>query len=186
MSYYSRGELDLLGFRHLGRNVLISRLASIYFPESISIGDNSRIDDFCTISGNVHIGRNVHIAVHSNLAGGVCGISIDDFAGLAYGCHIVAQTDDYSGESMTNPTVPSEFKLESCAPVHIGQHVILGVSTIVLPGVELPDGVAAGAQTLFIESVEPWGIYVGSPARRLKERSRALLARCEEYLSHKD
>ncbi len=186
MSYYSQDELDLLGFRNLGRNVLISRKASIYFPESISIGDNSRIDDFCTLSGNLHIGRNVHIAVYSNLAGGVCGINIDDFAGLAYGCHVVAQSDDYSGESMTNPTIPEGFKLEYCAPIQIGKHVILGVATIVLPGVELPDGVAAGAQTLFTESVEPWGIYVGSPARRIKERSRALLTRCEEYLSHNE
>ena len=63
----------------------------------------------------VKIGRNVHIAIFCNVAGGEKGIHLDDFSGLAYGCHVITQSDDYSGKTLTNPTVPDEFKREQKA-----------------------------------------------------------------------
>ena len=106
-----------------------------------------------------------------------------DFSGLAFGCHIVAQSDDYSGETMTNPTVPAKFKQERSSPVHIGRHVILGTGTIVLPGVEIGEGVSSGAGTLFTKSVDPWSVYIGNPARKFKSRSKTLLDLEEQYLA---
>ena len=70
MAFLSDEQLAALGFKSLGKNVRISDKASIYNPENIVIGDNSRIDDFCVISGRVEIGRNVHIAIFFNVAGG--------------------------------------------------------------------------------------------------------------------
>lgn len=175
-----------MDFRYLGQNVQVSDKASIYSPELMSLGDNSRIDDFCVLSGNVTLGRNASIAVFCNLAAGRASITLRDFATLAYGCHIVAQSDDYSGMTMTNPTIPLKFKNEVSEPVVIGQHAILGTGTIVLPGVHIPDGVASGARTLFVDSPEPWSIYVGTPARRLKDRARDLLTLRDQYLGQSD
>ena len=110
MAWLTKDELKKMQFKSLGNNVLISDKSAIYNPEMISIGDNSRIDDFCVISGNVTIGNNVHIAVFNNVAGGEVGIILDDFSGLAYGCHVFTQSDDYNGNTLTNPTVPDEFK----------------------------------------------------------------------------
>ena len=172
-----------MGFRRLGRSVLVSTKCSLYAPETVSLGDHVRIDDFAMVAGNVEIGRNVHITAYCNVEGGRAGVIIGDFSTLAYGCHVVAQSDDYSGRTMTNSTIPARFKNEDSRVVRLGKHVILGTGTIVLPGVELPDGVAAGAGTLFTKSVESWGLYVGSPATRVKERSRDLLALTEEFLS---
>ena len=42
-SFYSRSELEHIGFATIGKNVLLSRKASIYSPAMISIGDNVRI-----------------------------------------------------------------------------------------------------------------------------------------------
>ena len=67
MAFYTQSELSELGFKFLGRNVKISNKAAIYGHENISIGDNSRVDDFCVISGRVTIGRNVHMAVYLSL-----------------------------------------------------------------------------------------------------------------------
>ena len=53
MSYYSDTELLQIGLRRIGKNVKISTCAKIYDAEKIEIGDNSRIDDFCVISGKV-------------------------------------------------------------------------------------------------------------------------------------
>lgn len=183
MGFMTHRALTSLGFRSLGRDVQISDRASIYNFDSISIGDFSRIDDFCVVSGNLNIGRNVHVTVFCNLAGGDPGIFIDDFSTLAYGCHIFSQSDDYSGKAMVNSTIPKRFKDEKKAPVQIGRHCILGAGTMVLPGVDLPEGVASGARTLFVRSVEPWSIYVGSPARKLRDRKRDLLRLETEFLS---
>lgn len=183
MPYLSEDALAAMGFRSLGRNVRISDKASVYDAERISLGDNTRIDDFCVVSGTVTLGRNVYVGVFSNLAGGRSGITMGDFSTLAYATHLVAQSDDYSGETMTNPTIPAEYKREISEPIVIGRHVILGTGTVVLPGVTLPDGVSAGARTLFTESAEAWSIYVGTPARRVKARSQALLQLEREFLS---
>jgi acetyltransferase-like isoleucine patch superfamily enzyme len=148
----------------------------------MSIGDHSRIDDFCVLAGSVTIGRNVHLAALCNVAGGRAGVTFEDFSGLAYGCQVIAQSDDYSGRTMTNPTVPARFKDETSSPVVVGRHAILGAGAIVLPGVTIAEGVSAGAGTIFTRSTEPWTIYVGSPARAVRPRSRDLLTLEQEYL----
>lgn len=110
MAFIPQNELENMGFKRLGKNVKISDKASLYNVEQIEIGDNSRIDDFCLVSGNVKIGRNVHVAAFCNIAGGEPGIVLEDFSGLAYGCHIFSQSDDYSGNTLTNPTIPKQYK----------------------------------------------------------------------------
>lgn len=175
MSYLSIKALNTMGFAKLGKNVLISDKASIYNCELMSIGDNSRIDDFCVLSGKVNIGKNVHLAPYVLLAGGEEGIEMDDFSGCAYHVQIFSQSDDYSGRSLTNPTIPSRFKYEVKKKVTIGRHVILGTNSIVFPGVELAEGCSVGAMTLVNKSTQPWGIYVGNPAKRVKERKKDLL-----------
>lgn len=175
MGYFTFEELTLLGFKHLGANVKISRLASIDRPEEISIGDNSRVDDFCAISGKVTIGRNVHIAVHCSLVASVAELILGDFSGLAFGCRLFTSSDDYSGMSLTNPTIPSQYKTIKNGSIIIGKHVIVGTNSIVFPGVEIAEGCSIGAMTLVTRSTLPWGIYVGNPAQRIKDRRKDLL-----------
>lgn len=183
MAFLTPAELASKGFKKLGSNVLISDKASIYNCDEMEIGDNSRIDDFCVVSGKVTIGRNVHIAVFCNIAGGDQGITLEDFSGLAYGCHVFSQSDDYSGRTMTNPTVPAQFKGETKAAVRIGRHVIIGTASIVVPGVNVEDGCSVGAMTLVTKSTEAWGIYFGIPAKRIKNRNKGLLEAEAQYLS---
>lgn len=182
MAFLSTECLQAMGFKSLGRNVRISDKAAIYDPSRISIGDHSRIDDFCVVSGAVTIGRNVHIAVFCNVAGGSEGVVLDDFAGLAYGCHVFSQSDDYSGMSLTNPTVPQAYKQETRKAVHIGRHCIIGAKSVVMPGVHLAEGCSVGAMSMVTKSTTPWGIYFGIPAKRLKERHRDLLVLEQQYL----
>lgn len=183
MAFLNPEELSCIGFKHLGKNVKISNKASIYSPEKISIGDNSRIDDFCVLSEKITIGRNVHIAVFCNVAGGSLGITFDDFSGLAYSVNVFSQSDDYSGRTLTNPTVPEEFKDVTRGSVHIGRHVIIGAGSMVFPGVTIADGCSVGAMSLVNRSTQEWGIYSGIPAKRIKDRSRELLDLETKYLS---
>lgn len=183
MAYLTKEELAEVGFAHLGKNVKISSRAAIYEAELISLGDNSRVDDFCVLSGKITIGRNVQVSVYCNLAAGEPGITLDDFATLAYGCQVFAQSDDYSGRTMTNPTIPDAYKTEIKRAVTIGRHVIIGTQSAVFPGVNLAEGCAVGAHSVVMKSTKPWGIYVGNPAQRIKERDRSLLALETDYLA---
>ena len=177
-SFYTPDELPALGLKAYGKNVLISRKASFYGAENISLGDNVRIDDFCLLSGRITLGSYVHIAAGVMLFAGSAGITFEDFTTISSRGAVYAMTDDYSGAHMTNPTIPAKYSGVTGTPVRICRHCIIGTGCTVLPGVTLAEGCAVGAMTLIDRSTEPWGIYVGIPAARVKERSRALL---EQY-----
>lgn len=183
MPFLSQEHLASMGFKSLGKNVRISDKVAIYNTDQIDIGDNSRIDDFCVISGKISIGRNVHIAVFCNIAGGSQGVTLEDFSGLAYGCHVFSQSDDYSGKTLTNPTVPSIYRLETKKAVRIGRHCIVGTNSLIFPGVTLGEGCSVGAMSMVTKSTEQWSIYFGIPAKKVRNRKRDLLILEQDYLN---
>ena len=175
-SFYSEEELQGLGLKSYGKDVLISRNAVLYHPQLLEVGDHVRIDDFCTISGKVVLGDYIHIAQFCGLYGGDEGIYMADFSGLSSKVTIYATSNDYSGESLTNPMVPAKYKkTDKNVAVKLGKHVIVGCASVILPGVEIGDGCSVGAMTLCNKSMEEFGVYAGVPAKRLKERKRTLL-----------
>lgn len=174
-SFYTSVELSKLGLVSFGENVLISRKVSIYGTEKISIGNNVRIDDFCILSGKITIGNYIHIAAYTALYGGDKGIVIKDFANLSSRISIYSISDDYSGETMTNPMVPDKFKNVQSEEVIIERHVIIGCGCVILPGIVLKEGSSFGAMTLINRSSELWSINVGIPFKRIKDRSKNLL-----------
>lgn len=174
-SFYSEEELREIGFATVGSNVSISRKTSIYTPEMMNIGNNVRIDDFCVLSGRITIGDHVHIAVYCALFGGSNGIILEDYAGISSNCVVYSETDDYSGEHMTNPTIPAPFRSVRGGLVTLKKHVLIGTGSSILPGVTIGEGSAVGSMSFVNKSLEPWGIYVGSPCRKIKDRSKKLL-----------
>ncbi len=177
MSFYSENELTSIGFKSVGKNAKVSNKTSIYGAEFISIGDNVRIDDFCILSAGksgISVGSFVHIAAYTSLIGQE-KISLMDFANISSRVSIYSNNDDYSGEWMTNPIVPSEFTSITRAPVSIGKHVIVGSGSIILPGATLEEGVAVGALSLVKGLCKEFGVYCGTPAKRISERKRDVL-----------
>lgn len=179
----SRDTLESMGFAKLGKNVKISEKAAIYNADQIELGDNCRVDDFSTLSGKVTMGRNVMVSALCHVAGGTPGVILEDFATLAYGVKFMSQSDDYSGATMTGPTIPSEYKSETKIRSRLGRHVIVGTNSVILPGVDVAEGCSIGAMSLVTKSTEPWGIYVGSPAQRIKDRKQDLLDLERAYLA---
>jgi acetyltransferase-like isoleucine patch superfamily enzyme len=172
MGFLSREQLKACGFQFVGKDVKISDKASIYGASRISIGDHSRIDDFCVVSAGeegIEIGRYVHIAVFCSLMG-KGRIVMKDFSGLSSRVSLYSSSDDYSGRSLTNPTVPDEFKKVHHGPVILGKHVIIGVGSAILPNVTIADGSAVGALSLVTKDVEGGIIVSGVPARKISTR----------------
>ena len=166
----------------LGKNVKISDKAAIYNCDQIEIGDNSRIDDFCIISGTVKIGKYCHITPMCLLAGGTPGIILQDFVTLAYGVKVFSQSDDYSGQTMTNSLIPTKYKNEFKAAVILEKFSIVGANSTIMPGVIVAEGCSVGAMSLILKSTISWGVYMGIPAKRVRERSKEMLKLTKEFL----
>lgn len=176
--YYDENALRSFGFKSVGKNVQVARNCTIIGLGNISLGDNVRIDGFSTLiassPGFLHIGSYVHIGGYCAIFAGA-GVELMDFSGLSQGVKLYSTSDDYSGASLTNPTVPAKYTAVVRRPIHIGKHAIVGSQSVVMPGVSIAEGGAIGANSLVTKSTEAWSVYFGSPAKRLKNRKQNLL-----------
>lgn len=178
MAFLTHNEIKKMGFLSIGENLQISDRASFYGVERIAIGNNVRIDDYCVLSaglGGITIGNYVHIAVFSSLIG-ASKIILSDFSALSSRVSIYSSNDDYSGASLTNPTVPDVYKKVQRSEVIIKKHVIIGCGSVILPGAILEEGVAISALSLVKNKCEAFGIYAGIPVSLIKKRKPDLLA----------
>lgn len=183
--FFTPDELAELGFKRLGRDVLVSRRALILGAANISVGHYSRIDAFCVLSGGageLKIGRNVHIGAHSTVMG-EAAIVLEDFSGLSVRCSLFSSNEDYSGKSLTNPAVPRRFRGVTNGPVRVGAHAIIGAGAVVLPNVVIGAGSAVGALSLLRHSIPEFSIAVGNPAKVIGKRSREHVQLAETYLA---
>ena len=96
-SFYTEEELVNLGLKSYGENVKLSRFAKLYSPQTIIIGNNVRIDDFCILSGRITIGSNIHISAYVALYGGY-GIELEDYSGISPRTSVFSAMDDFSGD----------------------------------------------------------------------------------------
>ena len=175
MSFVTRSELESMGFKKIGKDVKFSSRAVVYNPETIELDDYCRIDDFTILSGVLEIGKYVHIASHCNIAGGVAGIFIKDFVGVATGSALLSRSDDYSGETLTNPNIPMKYKKVIDKSLTIGRHALFGAGCIVLPGCDIGEGCSFGARSTITRPTIPWYIYTGTPAKPHARRRIDLL-----------
>ncbi|WP_305815692.1 acyltransferase [Photobacterium leiognathi] len=125
-------------------------------------------------NGEIYIGRNVHIAINSSLIGQE-NILISDFANISSRVAIYSSSDDFSGDWMTNPTIPERYTNVYSQPVLIGKHVIIGTGSTILPGVQLSDCCAVGAMSLVKNSYPEFTIVCGVPSRKVGFRNDNLL-----------
>ena len=181
-TFLTTEEIAQMGFAHVGENVLISKNAIFYTPQMVALGSHVRIDDFAVLSGKIHLGSYIHIAQFSGLWGGEEGIYMADYSSLSSRVSLYATSDDFSGESMTNPMIPAEFEPGHIdKPIHIEKYVAIGATSVILPGCTLQEGCAVSAMSLVLKDTLPWTVYAGVPARRVGDRSQKLLELEEQF-----
>jgi len=173
-SFYTEEELTTLGLKSYGKNVKISRFARLYSPDTISIGNNVRIDDFCILSGNITIGSNIHISAYVALYGSM-GVVLEDYTGISPMTTVYSAMDDFGGDYLIGP-IHSEGKTNvTGGQVTLREFSQIGTHCVVFPDVTIGEGSVIGACSLVKCSVEDWGIYCGVPIRRIKDRKKGLL-----------
>lgn len=174
MSFLTQSQLDNLGFKSLGINVLISDKASIYSPELISIGSNVRIDDFCILSGEIELHSYIHISAYSALYGKF-GIKMESFTGLSPRTTIFSASDDFSGKFMISPMVPAELTYVKGGKVILEKFSQVGSGSVIMPDLIIAEGSIVGAMSFLKTSTQPWEIYHGCPAKFFKKRDKFIV-----------
>jgi acetyltransferase-like isoleucine patch superfamily enzyme len=184
--FLCRDELEAMGFRDLGAHVLVDQLAVVINPGWVSLADHCRIDAFSLISAGqegVAIGRYVHLGAGCQIFGGGGCVVLEDFSCLsaratAYTCSVSGSPE--CRDLMLNPTVPQTYRSLKQGAVVLRKHSGVGCGSVVLPGVEMGFGSAAGALTLVRKSIPEGVVVCGNPPQVVLRRNREKLERLEE------
>ena len=175
---------DIKQLKYIGKNVTIGEMVKIVNPDKVEIDDYSRIDDFSIIVGGkgIRFGKFVHIASYTSVIGGG-ELIMEDFSGTAAGVRFITGSDEYTGKCLTNPTTPIKYRPNaSTGKIIVRKHAVLTTNVIVYPNVEIGEGSIVGAASVVNLSLEPWGIYMGYPARKIKARESEDIYRMEKEL----
>lgn len=172
--YYTDKELENAGFKSLGKNIKISKNCTIIGIEKISIGSNVRIDDYTTLvtdREDIIIGDYVHICQHCHISGGG-GIEMKGFNSISAGASLYSSGQEINEGKFFGGNVIGEYAAaHTYKKIVLEENTSVGTNAVVLPGVTIHKGAAIGALSLVTKSLEPWGIYIGIPAKKIKDRT---------------
>jgi galactoside O-acetyltransferase len=170
--YYDEKELRGMQFKSVGCDVRVSKMVIIRYPEEVTIGDHVAIDAFTYISVKADIGNYVHIATSVTIFGSLQSyIKLDDYSFVSSGTVIICGTDDYK-DFLVGPTIPKKYRKITFGQVIFEKCAGTGANVTIMPNVTIGEGTTIGAATLVTKSLEPWGVYIGIPAKRYAERNK--------------
>lgn len=111
--------------------------------------------------GYIRLGDRVEIGPYSVLWGGG-GIEIGNNVHLGAHVHITSHQGRQVPPGQLNGELP--FLIE-CAPVRIGNDVLIYSGAIIVPGVTIGDHAVVGAGAVVVTDIPPYATAVGVPAR---------------------
>ena len=164
-------------------NVKTFEYTKIIGLENIEFGKNIIIDDFAFVyaKGKIKFGNYVHIGINASITGGD-ELIVEDFSAISQGVRILTATDDFKDWGFGNSTIDNQFRNVQSSPIKIGKFCIIGANSVILPGVNIPEGAMVGANSVITKDLEPWGIYVGN--KRVGTRNKKeVLKNYEKFLA---
>lgn len=162
----------MMEFRSKGKDVYVDKDARIVRPHLVDLGNHIAIDMCTYISTEAIIGDYVHIAPHVSIIGGADSkLIMGHFTNIGSGSKILCGSDNFN-TGLINPLVPIEYRDVRFTTVTFEYHATVGVNCVIMPGITLAEGSVVGANSVVTKDTEPWGIYVGSPARKVGERDK--------------
>lgn len=135
----------------------------IYPFYQFELGQNSTIEDYCTVTngvGDVIIGNGVRIGIGSVLMGPV---EIQDNTIL--GQHILVTGLDHIYQDVT---VPIKDQGVSRKKTLIGKDCFIGANASILPGVTIGNHCVVAAGAVVTKDIPDYHIAVGNPAKLVK------------------
>ncbi len=138
-----------------GKNPYIGRTVYIWAKQSVKIGDNFYIGKFSQIECNVEIGDNVLIANRVAFVGRYDHNYLQIGVPVRLASYI--RDPDYTWKGLDEKIIVSD-------------DVWIGYGAIILSGVRIGQGSIIAAGSVVTGDVDPFSIYAGVPARKIKDR----------------
>ena len=179
---YTIEDLEKMGITIYGKNINISKFSNIYNPQNLILHDNIRIDDFTIISckGLVEIFNYVHISAQCFISS-TTKIIIGNYSAISVGTKIFGGCDDFLGNYLSNPTIPNKYTNVKIGDIIIGNNVIIGSNSVIMPKIIIEDGAVVGANSFINKNCYSWKIYAGSPIKFIKNRKTDCLKLLQEF-----
>lgn len=157
------------------------------------LGSRVMIDPHATVIGHVVIGDDVGIWPSVVIRGDMNKISIGKGSNIQDGCvlHVNGPKPDNDNPLTIgeNVTVGHNATLHGCT---IGNHVLIGMGSIILDGAIIEDNVLVGVGSLVTSNkrLKSGYLYMGSPAKAVRELTedeiRYFMTSAENYIALKD
>lgn len=114
-----------------------------------------------------HIGKDVFIGDHVRVDTGHADlIYIGDHAHVTGGCRLLCHQRNLRLYYKGDDAAKLPYRL---GEIHIGKGVMIGMETLIMPGVTIGDGAIVGAFSLVTKDIPAWTIATGRPATVVKE-----------------
>lgn len=139
----------------IGKNIYIGRLVYLWAKHNIIIGDNFYIGKFSQIECDAEIGDNVIFANHVGLIGRYDHHYQQIGIPIALASQI--RDKDYNWKGLSQKII-------------IEDDVWVGYGAILLSGIKVGQGSIIAAGSVVNSDVEPFSIYGGVPAKKIKNR----------------
>ena len=149
-------QIRTIGIRDVtfGENVTVVEPVNLY---ECTIGDFSFVGPFVEIQRGVVVGRACRIQSHAV----ICEmVRLGDDCFVSHGVMFV--NDKFRTDR------PALGRRELWEPTTVGNHVSIGSNATILP-VTIVDNVVVGAGAVVTKDILSPGVYVGNPARRLRD-----------------
>ena len=134
---------------------------------SIEIGAGTVIQPFAflhTHAGSIRLGKHCSVNPYAVLYG-EGGLTIGDHVRIA--AHSVIVPGNHQFHDLNLPISQQGLNTQG---ITIEDDVWIGAGVKILDGVRVATGCVIGAGSVVTRSTEPYGVYVGAPARRIKTR----------------
>ncbi len=113
------------------------------------------------------VGRDVFIGDHVIFDLGHADLIIlDDYAHVTGGCRLLCHQRNLSGYYQGDNAAKFPYRL---GQIHIGKGCMIGMETMIMPGVTIGEGAIVGAGSLVTKDVPAWTIATGRPAKAVKQ-----------------
>lgn len=142
-----KNKILLMFGAEIGRNLFLDTDVYIKSPKSLRIGNDVVISSYTVITASGEV-------------------EIEDSVMIGYGCKILSQNHIIPSDL----SVPIRFSGHSKNKVVIKKGSWIASNVIIMPGVTVGEGAVIGAGSIVTKDVEPYSIYVGNPAKKIKSR----------------
>ena len=172
--------------KYVGKDVVLYPLCKLIRPQNAEIDDYARILDYTFIDAgkSLKIGKHSMITWQVVIEGGA-NTYIGDRVFIGPGSKILTSTYAIHGY------YSAEFIPDGCHKIEYGDitlndDVYIGANCTLLPGITIGEGAAVGANALVNCDLEPWGIYVGTPAKKIGVREKPSAEMTEKLMKEVD